>query len=312
MEPTTELREDVSLSVLSTAGSPTKQSVSGTPDSGNRRPTRSSRKSVATYNLQILAGTAIHTPTKYLETHHKKVLHGSLEDAVKTSPAATPTKRAPRFKQSPGDSSDAAEQQLVTEVAQAAQRRSSRGTDLRRQAALNLSGVGEAVANTIAGGKELVQRALKRSASDSRLRSSTQSAFPASPKRPRTAPKFETDEDEEDEEEQVQKVFVKPKLKQWMTQGLFVGQTRDFNARLSESQNRAKRKTRTVKENEVLPLPMFSYAAAMEMDPRTSNRDFKLPFDLFNPLPRRIKVEGWTKLSKSGLFILLIFKDSYN
>jgi hypothetical protein len=44
----------------------------------SRRPVRSTRTQVPTYNNAILAGTALHTPTKYLEKHHKNVLHGPL------------------------------------------------------------------------------------------------------------------------------------------------------------------------------------------------------------------------------------------
>lgn len=39
------------------------------------RPTRSTRTHQPTYNLAILPGSAIHTPTKYLEKNHKNVLH---------------------------------------------------------------------------------------------------------------------------------------------------------------------------------------------------------------------------------------------
>jgi hypothetical protein len=42
------------------------------------RPVRSTRTQVTTYNNAILAGTAHHTPTKYLEKHHKNVLHGPI------------------------------------------------------------------------------------------------------------------------------------------------------------------------------------------------------------------------------------------
>ena len=92
---------------------------------------------------------------------------------------------------------------------------------------------------------------------------------------------------------------MKPKTKEWMRQGLYVGQDRDFDARLSESQNRQKRKSRKVKENKVLPLPMFAGERLLNGDARTNYRDFKLPYDTYHPLPRKIKPDGWVKLHKS-------------
>jgi hypothetical protein len=50
------------------------------------RPTRAIRKAVPTYNVAILTGTGKHTPVKYLEKHHKNVLHGPIADATKIKP----------------------------------------------------------------------------------------------------------------------------------------------------------------------------------------------------------------------------------
>ncbi|OCK80230.1 hypothetical protein K432DRAFT_49439 [Lepidopterella palustris CBS 459.81] len=49
------------------------------PSSGRRTSTRS-RPAIATYNVRILTGTALHTPTKYLEKHLKKVMRGVSRD----------------------------------------------------------------------------------------------------------------------------------------------------------------------------------------------------------------------------------------
>jgi palmitoyltransferase ZDHHC9/14/18 len=313
MEHTVELIEEVSTPLALTTAPVAPQSAPDAANSGSKRPTRSSRKSVTTYNVQILAGTAIHTPTKYLEKHHKNVLHGSMDAVAKAGPTSVPKKRTYRLKPEPSDISDAAEQQLAAETEQAAQRRTSSRTsvtDVRRETLRNFSGVGDAVANTFLGGKALVKSVLKRSASDSRLRSATQTAQSALVKRRRTTHGADTededeDEDEEDdeeeegEEEKEKKVYLKPKTKQWMQQGLFVGQDRDFDARLTENQNRARRKSRKTKENKVLPLPMFAADRMLNEDPRLLNRAFKLPFDVYHPLPRKVKVDGWIKLQKS-------------
>src|SRR5690349_7327683 len=66
LEHMTELYEDASASPAADAHTDTPLPARDTSGADVRRPSRSSRKSVVTYNVQILAGTAIHTPTKYL------------------------------------------------------------------------------------------------------------------------------------------------------------------------------------------------------------------------------------------------------
>ncbi|KAF2625939.1 SET domain-containing protein [Macroventuria anomochaeta] len=298
LEQTTELYEEASATPLADAQDSTPLPAHDTSNSEGRRPSRSSRKSVITYNVQILAGTAIHTPTKYLEKHHTNVLHGSLEELATKSNDTPAKKRTPKPKVNATGAIDSAEEQLAAETAQALRRRtSSRGTDLRKEALRNLTGVGEAVATSLAGGKSFVSKGLRRSASDSHLKSATSSASPSSSRRPRTTTDT-ADEDDTDATSE-QKEYLKPKTKAWLKQGLYVGQHRDFDARLSETQNRAKKRSRMKKESGVLPLPMFAGGRLLNEDPRHVYRHFKLPFDTYNPLPRKVKVDGWVKLSKN-------------
>jgi palmitoyltransferase ZDHHC9/14/18 len=295
-----ETREEVSTP-RAVPLSPTASQSAPEPssDSAPRRAMRNTRKSVVTYNVQILAGTAIHTPTKYLERHHENVVHGDIQEVIKTN-ATPPKKRTTkrRTKSVSADLDDPAEQQLATEAAQAAQRRTSTrlGNDLRRAALENLTGAGEAVANTISAGKDFVQKTLKRSASDSRLRSSFRSAASQPSKFKEDTSE---DEDEDDEEEEKEPEYFKPKTKQWLKQGLYVGQERGFDARFTEKRNRARREARKAQESKVLPLPLFATQIQLESNPRIVYQPFKLPFDVYNPLPRKVKVDGWVKLNKS-------------
>jgi palmitoyltransferase ZDHHC9/14/18 len=283
----------------------TPQSASVTPiapNSEGRRSARSTRKSVVTYNVQILAGTAIHTPSKYLDKHHKNVLHGDIKEVLKTSTIVSPKKKAPRPRlvssYSEEDTQDPAEEQLAAEAAQAAQRRtSSRVTDLRREAFRNLGAVGQAIGQTLTGANHVVHNALRRSASDSHLMGSVRNAGPTSPIRPRTARPGASDNDTPERE--AEKFAVKPKSKEWLKAGLYIGQTREFDARLSEAQNRLKKKSTKVKENKVIPLPMFAGERLLSSNPLHEYRNFKLPFDTYHPLPRKIKVDGWVKLHRS-------------
>jgi len=84
--------------------------------------------------------------------------------------------------------------------------------------------------------------------------------------------------------------------KRWLTSGLYTGQTRDFDARLSESGNKRKHDTTaTIKENPTLPLPMFAGERIMKI-----GRDFKLPYDVFSPLPPgQPRPDEWRKTNKN-------------
>ncbi|KAF1841430.1 uncharacterized protein K460DRAFT_293184 [Cucurbitaria berberidis CBS 394.84] len=273
------------------------QTTPGTANSEGRRSARNARKSVTTYNVQILSGTAIHTPTKYLEKHHMNVLHGSLESMLKKEKGTPGKKKLPKPTSEAAEVSDPVEEQLVAEAAQAARRRtSSRVTDLRKEALRNLSSAGDAVASAISGGKTFVQRTLRRSMPDSRMNASQLSPVPVSLKRPRTATGAE---DKYQNSPLQEKEYLQPKSKVWLKQGLYVGQHRDFDPRLSESQNRVKKRNRNSKENTTLPLPIFACDRLLNEDPRHVFRDFKLPFDTYYPLPRKVKVDGWVKLNKN-------------
>ena len=119
-----------------------------------RRSARTMRNAVTTYNVQILAGTAIHTPTKYLEKHHKNVVHGDLETLTKREFVTPPKKKWHKRKSTGTHYRDPVQDQLDVEVARAAKRRTSlRVTDLRKDVLRNLSGVGDTVASSVVGGK---------------------------------------------------------------------------------------------------------------------------------------------------------------
>jgi palmitoyltransferase ZDHHC9/14/18 len=272
---------------LQMIGDPAASAQTTTPDAANsdvRRPARASRKSVTTYNVQILAGTAIHTPTKYLEKHHKNVVHGSLESIAKKENATPMRKKMLKRKSETTDASDQIEEQLATEAAQAARRRtSSRVTDLRKEAFRNIT----------ADGKASTQGTLRRTASAPSLKPSQSASSAASLKRSRAAM-------EDGSQAQEEKIFSKPKSKVWLKQGLYVGQDREFDPRLSESQNRAKKRAKKPMDAaSILPLPIFACERLLNEDPRHVFRDFKLPFDTYSPLPRKVKVDGWVKLNKS-------------
>ncbi|MCJ1296364.1 hypothetical protein MMC34_007930 [Xylographa carneopallida] len=94
------------------------------------------------------------------------------------------------------------------------------------------------------------------------------------------------------------KTIVRPNIKRWLLQGLYVGQERDFDPRLTESKNKLKRASageRLDRPGSILPLPMFAGQRTLEI-----GRNFQLPFDVFSPLsPGQPKPEEWRKTQKN-------------
>lgn len=95
----------------------------------------------------------------------------------------------------------------------------------------------------------------------------------------------------------------KPTVKRnkiWLEEGLYVGQERHFNPRLTERKNKAKRQSMAEegeikKENRFLPRPMFAGERMLE-----KGREFDLPWDVYSPLPaRQPRPEDYRKTSKS-------------
>lgn len=210
------------------------------------------------------------------------MLHGSLEDLIKAkTPPATPPARRRSVKKTT-EEKDPAEAQLASEAAQAAQRRKSSRVDLRKEALRNSTvprDVAQSGAALLSSVKDSVSNALR---------------FPkARGKNAKGAGAGNAADDAAEQEEEVE--YYKPKTKKWEQHGLYVGQHREFKPNLKESKNRL-RKPRKTKEPQYLPMPMFKGEQMLGGDYR---RDFKLPYDIYNPLPKKVKVDGWVQLRKS-------------
>ncbi|KIW40373.1 uncharacterized protein PV06_07576 [Exophiala oligosperma] len=99
------------------------------------------------------------------------------------------------------------------------------------------------------------------------------------------------------EEPSQKKVPVRRREKKWLASALYAGQTRTFDGRLTESKNR-RQSGQTVapnRGNKVLPLPMYAGERLLKQ-----GRDFKLPFDIFSPLPPgQPKPDEWKKVNKN-------------
>ena len=86
--------------------------------------------------------------------------------------------------------------------------------------------------------------------------------------------------------------------KRWLTQGLYLGQDPNFDARLTTTKNNMKKanaKPNPSQQRSLLPLPMFGGKRVLE-----TGRNFRLPFNVFSPLPPgQPKPDEWKKTHKS-------------
>lgn len=91
---------------------------------------------------------------------------------------------------------------------------------------------------------------------------------------------------------------AKRPVKKWLSQGLYVGQDPDFDPRFTTAKNKLKKantQSEASKRRSLLPLPMFAGRRILE-----TGRDFKLPFNVFSPLPAgQPKPDEWKKTHKS-------------
>ena len=104
----------------------------------------------------------------------------------------------------------------------------------------------------------------------------------------------------------------RPRVKRWLDSGLYTGQERDFDPRLTETKNKLKRRSGgmssrrnhvshgdVVKSRKYMPLPMFAGERLLNR-----GRPFSLPYDIFSPLSeRQPKPNEWRKTSRSMCFL---------
>ncbi|KAL8655512.1 MAG: hypothetical protein Q9210_000818 [Variospora velana] len=95
-----------------------------------------------------------------------------------------------------------------------------------------------------------------------------------------------------------QRKHARRPIKRWLSQGLYVGQDPDFSPRFTTAKNKLKKsitKTDPSKRRSLLPLPMFAGQRILE-----TGRNFRLPFDVFSPLPAgQPKPDEWKKTHKN-------------
>ena len=96
----------------------------------------------------------------------------------------------------------------------------------------------------------------------------------------------------------IPKKTTQKRKKTWLEHGLYVGQDRDFDPRLTEARNIQKIAHKaSAQKQPFIPLPMYAGQKAMDR-----GRDFRLPFSVFSPLPPgQPKPDEWRRVTKSKL-----------
>ncbi|KAK2855684.1 hypothetical protein FQN49_004943 [Arthroderma sp. PD_2] len=86
-----------------------------------------------------------------------------------------------------------------------------------------------------------------------------------------------------------------PKRKKWLSHGLYAGPNAFAKFELPNTQTRRKGSRQPPRERVLLPMPKYSGALLLQR-----GRPFKLPYDIFSPLPRgQPKPDEWRKINKN-------------
>ncbi|KAM5442479.1 hypothetical protein MferCBS31731_002357 [Microsporum ferrugineum] len=86
-----------------------------------------------------------------------------------------------------------------------------------------------------------------------------------------------------------------PKRKKWLSHGLYAGPNAFAKFELPPPQSRRRGARQKPRERVLFPMPKYSGALLLE-----KGRPFKLPYDIFSPLPRgQPKPDEWRKINKN-------------
>ncbi|KAK8155893.1 hypothetical protein IWX90DRAFT_51399 [Phyllosticta citrichinensis] len=294
-----------------------------------RRASSRRRATIVTYNDKENAGTRIHTPTKYIDgTYIRKSLSDGLPSqtplAGSESVGRSSSTKRPQSSLRKSYTADQLEQDSVGDVLgksspasgqrdpKRAGGKSSQGpraiflASSKRKNATSRKHVGEGHGDSDDSDSDISFARVKSSNKKSPVkRGSAHGKRPV--KRQRIIePSPETDLDSA----RVTEIKEGPWRKPWLKAGKFhnTGQD-DFVGRLSAViGHKPKKATEADREqqNPLFPMPMFSMAEKLDLYPKKKLPEYKrpfepfqLPFEVFSPLPREVKVKDWRDLKRN-------------
>lgn len=293
-----------------------------------RRRSGRSRPSVATYNDTVLSGNAVHTRRAFRKTHEDEA-----EPSSRSVSGATLVEDTPEI---PKDSKILKELRIDANWSPADEKTAqylkghADGDDSEddRPVVYSVWSMGKLVTETVKATKEkiLERKESKRAQKEENANDRIRRLFPNL-----TIPETSSNKEESEavetpsetmrksqavrptqarrsihtskpakparvEEPKAKSVASKSKgRKKYLSQGLYVGQHRNFDPKLSEAKNRKRLQELGIpEENRALPLPMFLGEEMLKQD-----EDYKLPFEILNPLRFEEHPKDWNKLNKS-------------
>jgi hypothetical protein len=269
----------------------------------NRRKSVRSRNVVPTYNDKYLSGHAVHTRKSY------RVEGDKWSEALKDMDSL---KRTVSGVTLVNDDADSPSKQLLAENNKAFDTEEAANGDATPKSNIitrrkSVRATVTNAMNTVASASTVLGKRT-RDAFETTKGRMTRSTAPKpvkpeprkSPAKKRMFPNLslsdaeqssEEEEDSDEESDEDEELVEKRPRKFWMSQGLYVGQTRE------DSRNKGKgRKSEIIQgpERTFLPLPMYTGARLLE-----AGRDFKLPYEILNPLPKTEHPKDWKNITKS-------------
>jgi histone-lysine N-methyltransferase ASH1L len=292
------------------------------------------RTSVATYNVKVLSGTAIHAPRKYckdkglLDEARRRTISGDTlvgTLASGNSSSATVQEDAPKIV---GVGIDALDLQWSIRTLPKSRRQIGLGSSPKKSSkkgnsadrkALRSTGVKvESITKTFSGlgkrGRDTFEDGLKKVKRELRNLADTKEyahidtepvihevwskgklvVLEPPKKKKKIADAAITKL--EPEKAPVEKKKAGRKHKVWLNKGLYAGQVpQDWFANYTEKEKEAMPDMTSFKASDFMPLPMWHGQRLLHV-----GRDFKLPFDVCSPLPPgQPKPDEWRKTSSS-------------
>ena len=274
-----------------------------------RRRSGRPRTSIATYNDTVLSGNSVHTRRAFRKAYesepepaHRSVSGATLVDDKEELPKDPKLMRELRIDANWAPADEKTAQYLKGQA-------DGDGSEDDRPVVYSVWSMGKLVTETVKTAKDkiLERRDSKRARTDDDHNAMVHRLFPnlrlpetmSKKEEPNVAEKAaETTKPKEAEVPKSKPVAPKPKPKgpkKFLSKGLYVGQHRNFDPKLSEAKNRKRLQELGIpEENRALPLPMFLGEEMLKQD-----EDYKLPYEILNPLRFEEHPRDWSKLNKS-------------
>jgi hypothetical protein len=276
-----------------------------------RRRSGRPRSSIATYNDTVLSGNAVHTRRAFRKTYEAEVepANRSVSGATLVDDRAELPKNSKIMRELRIDANWAPADEKTAQYLKGQADGDNSEDD--RPVVYSVWSMGKLVTETVKATKEKIldRRDSKRARTEDNANAELRRLFPnlrlpetsSKKEEPKVVEKpTEAAKPKTTEETKAKPAASKPKQKgrkKFLTQGLYVGQHRNFDPKLSEAKNRKRLQELGIpEENRALPLPMFLGEEMLKQD-----EDYKLPFEILNPLRYEEHPRDWSKLNKSKI-----------